>query len=128
MWLEVVDLAVVPLDTTAKLVSPSDPGEISSADELLVAKQEWVSGLRIAQGRTGGPAGSRRRRTRGEDEPRKPVIQACGSCRSGVVSSGNLQVIEPFSGGEIKRLPQPLARETEIPIEEQVGMNRIGRA
>ena len=90
LWLEVVELSVVPFDAASQGVPSLDPRQVGATDELLVAEQKRVGGLGVAKGcaaATDGATRIRRRLTSREHEARIPVIQACGSYRSRVVGS-----------------------------------------
>ena len=126
--LEVIDLRVIPLDSAAEGVLSSDPGQVSATDELLVAEQERVGGLRIAQGCSCGATSTRRRSSSGEDETREPVIQARVTCSARIVGSRNFQIVEPVGRSESECRTQPLAGETEVPIQQQRGGERVCHA
>src|SRR5258707_1350996 len=102
-----VNLRVVPFDAAAQGMFAMVPTQVRAGYELLVAEQERVGRLGIAQGRAYGVAGPRRRLANREDEAGKSVIQGWVTRSSRIVGSRDIQILESFGRGEIKRRRGP---------------------
>src|SRR6185437_4277529 len=133
LLLEMINLRVVPLDTAAEGVLALVPAHVRSRNELLVAEQEWVGRLCVAKSEVIAVGAARRCGIRGrlacrEHEARVTVVQRRISVSSRVIRARDLQVVKSSGRCQIEGRPEPLARETEVPIDQQRRRERMSHA
>src|ERR671931_143654 len=108
------------------------PAQVCAGNKLLIAEQERVAGIGIAQiqrtrasdaGQRGRVAAGNAQRKSGQAIVKRGVAQDAGA-----MGSWNVQVVKPFRRAQIERRPQPLASEAKIPVEQHGGRESMCRA
>src|SRR5579884_1835032 len=85
LWLEMVDLRMVPFNPSAETMFAFVPAQVGASYKLLITKQKWIGRLCVAQA---GPSGWK-------CETRPPIVKRRIPRRTGIIGPGNMQIIQP---------------------------------
>src|SRR5919201_527733 len=107
------------------------PAQVCAANKLLIAEEERVAGIGIAQiqrtratdaGQRGHVAAGNAQRKSGQ-----PIVKRGVTRNPGAIGSWNVQVVKAFCRAEIERRAQPLAGEAEIPVKQYARRESVCR-
>ena len=120
LWLEMVKLCMVPLNSAANVVPSVRPTQVCATHELVIAEQVRVAGIGVSEIHVcrGGL----------DLECRQAVVKEVVVGIARAVCSRDLQQVEPLWGAEIERRSESLPSVAEVPVDQQIGSKGVGSA